>query len=141
MGARIPPHIRARFRSIEAHEVHRVDSLPVALILNQFGLFLNARGAYAKAEPLCQRALAIREKALGAGAPRRGAIPGKLRAPVTEHGHLGDDCPRFLRAVERDELKEQYRQRLTTNVLSPEFSSGRQSQPAECSDNRAYGQI
>jgi Tfp pilus assembly protein PilF len=35
------------------------------LILNQFGLFLNARGAYAKAEPLCQRALAIREKALG----------------------------------------------------------------------------
>jgi tetratricopeptide (TPR) repeat protein len=38
---------------------------PVALTANQLGLFLYARAAYAAAEPLYERALAIYEKALG----------------------------------------------------------------------------
>ena len=42
-----------------------VDVLPVALAANQFGMFLIARAAYAQGEPLLERALAIREKALG----------------------------------------------------------------------------
>jgi tetratricopeptide (TPR) repeat protein len=42
-----------------------VDMLPIALLADQFGSFLCARAAYGKAEPLYQRALAIREKELG----------------------------------------------------------------------------
>lgn len=37
---------------------------------NQFGQFLLPRGAYAQAEPVFRRALAIREKALGPEHPR-----------------------------------------------------------------------
>jgi len=41
----------------------------VATSLNNLVELYNARGQYAKAEPLCGRALAIQEKAHGAGAP------------------------------------------------------------------------
>ena len=36
-----------------------------ARLLNQAGFYLEARGRYTDAKPLCERALAIREKALG----------------------------------------------------------------------------
>jgi tetratricopeptide (TPR) repeat protein len=42
-----------------------IDTPLVASMEDKFGLFLNGRAAYAQAEPLLERALTIREKALG----------------------------------------------------------------------------
>jgi tetratricopeptide (TPR) repeat protein len=56
------PHAEALLEHIKRHVV---DTLPIALMANQFGLFLYARGAYTQVEPLYQRSLTIREKALG----------------------------------------------------------------------------
>ena len=47
--------------------------------LNNLALLYDQQGQYTQAEPLYQRALAIREKALGPGAPRAVEISGKLR--------------------------------------------------------------
>jgi tetratricopeptide (TPR) repeat protein len=46
-----------------------IDMLPIALMADHYGSFLLARAAYAKAESLYQRALAILEKALGPDHP------------------------------------------------------------------------
>jgi hypothetical protein len=63
------------------------------LLCRNFGLrYLRAyfkQGQYVKAEPLYERALATREKALGPKQPRRGDIPGELRNPITEHRPSG----------------------------------------------------
>jgi tetratricopeptide (TPR) repeat protein len=50
---------------IEHTKRYGVEGLPSAAMGNQFGEFLCARGRYAKADSLCQRVLALREKALG----------------------------------------------------------------------------
>ena len=47
----------------------------MATSLNNLALLYYSQGQYAKAEPLYRAALAIREKTLGAGAPRRGHEP------------------------------------------------------------------
>ena len=47
----------------------------MATSLNNLAVLYDAQGKYGEAEPLYQRALAIREKALGSGAPGRGHQP------------------------------------------------------------------
>ena len=46
-----------------------LDSVAAAHLLNQGGYYLDDRARYAEAEPLYQRALAMREKALGPDHP------------------------------------------------------------------------
>jgi hypothetical protein len=58
----LAPHAQA---VLECAKRHVGGTLPIALMANQFGVFLFARAAYAQAEPVFRRALAIWEKALG----------------------------------------------------------------------------
>jgi tetratricopeptide (TPR) repeat protein len=53
-----------------------------ALLLNQAGFYLNERGRYTDAEPLYQRALAIREKALGSEHPNVANSLNIIESPV-----------------------------------------------------------
>ena len=58
---------------------------------NLAGLYEN-QGLYAKAEPLCQRGLAIREKALGTEHPDVASMPRELHVPVTKKGQWERRC-------------------------------------------------
>ncbi|GKS59432.1 hypothetical protein YTPLAS18_29590 [Nitrospira sp.] len=61
MLAPLLPHVRA----VSAHADAAGIREPTALLMSQAGLLLYAKGQYAEAEPLLQRALAICEQALG----------------------------------------------------------------------------
>ncbi len=56
----------------------------MARCLDNPALLDNAQGKYPEAEPLVKRALAVREKSLGAGHPGLATNePGELRRPAT----------------------------------------------------------
>jgi hypothetical protein len=77
------PFTNGRWRSLKRPWARSTPTWPTSLN-NLAGLY-DTQGQYGKAEPLYQRALAIREKALGPGAPRRSLIPqqpgGALQQP------------------------------------------------------------
>jgi tetratricopeptide (TPR) repeat protein len=75
---------------------HAIDAPPIALIANQFGLFLFARGSYAQAEPLFQRALAKCEKSLADSL-------NNLAELYRVQGQYGKAEPLFQRALAIDE--------------------------------------
>ena len=58
------PHAESLLEHTNGYGVD-VDMLPIALMADQYGSFLLARAAYAKAELRYQRALTIREQVLG----------------------------------------------------------------------------
>jgi len=77
------PHAEAL---LEHTKRRAIDALPIALMANQFGLFLLARAAYAQAEPMFRRALAIREKAFG---PEHPDVAQSLNSLATFYGGRG----------------------------------------------------
>jgi tetratricopeptide (TPR) repeat protein len=72
---------------------------PAAAVLNQTGLYHVARAAYVEAEPLFQRALAIREKVLGAEYPDTAGSLNNLAELYRDQGRLSDAEPLHQRAL------------------------------------------
>ena len=70
-----------------------------ALLLNATGVYLLERARYTDAEPLFERALAIREKALGAEHPDVAAALNNLAALYRDQGQYAEAEPLFERAL------------------------------------------
>ena len=102
-GARLTPHAMAVFE-------HAFDSgkgaEKTALLLNQTALNYLSRAAYAEAEPLMRRALAIDEAAYGAEHPSVAIGLNNLAALLQATGRLGEAEPPMRRAVETFEKFE-----------------------------------
>ena len=77
------PHARAA-AELAGDEHRRYPSRPCSMPL---GFYLHDQAAYAEAEPLYERALAILEKALG---------PITLMSPIAEQPCHAPSCPRSL---------------------------------------------
>ena len=80
---RVLPHARAAGRYIADLDL---DSQPAGLLLNNTAYYLDDRAEYADAEPLYQRALAIREKALGPDHPATATINASYAALLKKMG-------------------------------------------------------
>ena len=72
---------------------------PLANVLNQVGFYLYGRAAYAEALPLYERALAIREKALGPGHPAVAASLNNLAELYRARGAYERALPLYERAL------------------------------------------
>jgi tetratricopeptide (TPR) repeat protein len=70
-----------------------------ALLLNQVGLYLHDRARYAEVKPLYQRALAIREKALGPDHPDVAQSLNNLAALYDAQGQYARAEPLYQRAL------------------------------------------
>ena len=88
---------------LEHAERQGIDALPIALAANQLGLFLYARAAYAQGEPLLERALAIREKALGPEHPAVATSLNNLALLYASQGQYAKAEPLCQRALAIDE--------------------------------------
>jgi tetratricopeptide (TPR) repeat protein len=71
----------------------------VATSLNNLAALYHNQGQYAKAEPLYQRALAIREKALGAEHPKVATSLNNLAALYHNQGQYAKAEPLYQRAL------------------------------------------
>jgi tetratricopeptide (TPR) repeat protein len=78
---------------------YRVESIAVALLANEFGLFAKTRGQYAKAEPLYQWALAIWRKILGPNHPDVGTNLHNLAALYEARGEYAKAEPLYQQAL------------------------------------------
>ena len=76
-----------------------LDSAAAARLLNQSGYYLDRRARYAEAEPLCQRALAIREKAPGPEHPDTAESLNNLALLYRNQGRYGEAEPLYQRAL------------------------------------------
>jgi tetratricopeptide (TPR) repeat protein len=92
----LAPHAEAL---LEHTKRHVIDTLPIALMVNQFGLFLLARAEYAQAEPMFRRALAIYEKALGPEHPDVATSLNNLAELYHDQGQYGKAEPLHERAL------------------------------------------
>ena len=79
--------------------VRHVDHSDVATRLNELALLYYSQGKYAEAEPFCERALAIREKELGAEHPDVGAILNYLANIYRKLGKYGQAELFYQRAL------------------------------------------
>jgi tetratricopeptide (TPR) repeat protein len=91
---RLVPHARAA-----AQRAGDAVGQPLARLLNQVACYLSKRAAYVEAEPLCQRALAIREKALRPNHPDIGWSLHNLAALYHDQGKYDLADPLFQRAL------------------------------------------
>jgi len=83
-----------------AHIEHeQLTLLEAARLLNQAGYYLGERGRYREAEPLYERALAIREQELGASHPETASSLNNLAALYTKQGKYGQAEPLYERAL------------------------------------------
>jgi Tetratricopeptide repeat len=80
---------------------HGIDSLSIPVLANHFGLFLNERAAYAQAEPLFRRALAISEKQ--SDQPLVATIHNNLAQLLKDTNRLGEAEPLMRRWTSGDE--------------------------------------
>jgi len=92
---RLLPHGRA-----VANLAHDDLGEPLALLLNRAGFYLKARAAYAEAEPLYKRDLAISETALGPDHPSVGISVGNLAGLFIATGRFTDAEPLRRRELE-----------------------------------------
>jgi tetratricopeptide (TPR) repeat protein len=76
-----------------------LDSGAAARLLNQGGAYLDERARYAEAEPLCQRALAILEKAEGPDHPSTATSLNNLAVLYKRQGRYGEAEPLYQRAL------------------------------------------
>jgi tetratricopeptide (TPR) repeat protein len=74
-----------------------------ARVLNQTGVYHLARAAFAEAAPLLERALAIREKALGPEHPETATSLHSLAGLYRDQGRPGEAAPLYQRALAIDE--------------------------------------
>jgi Tfp pilus assembly protein PilF len=93
---RLIPHGIAAGRLVEDFGL---DSEAAARLLNESGYYLDDRARYAEAEPLHQRALAIREKALGPDHPDTATSLNNLASPFYNQGRYGEAEPLLQRAL------------------------------------------
>jgi tetratricopeptide (TPR) repeat protein len=91
---RLTPHARAAAR-------HAGDTVgePLALLLNNVAYYFNQRAACVEAEPLSQRALAIREKVLGPDHPEVGISLNNLAALYRAQGKYDLAEPLYRRSI------------------------------------------
>jgi tetratricopeptide (TPR) repeat protein len=80
-----------------------LDSVAAGRLLNQGGFYLHGRGRYAEAEPLCRRALAIRERALGPNHQSTAASLNNLAELYRDQGRYAEAEPLYQRALAIDE--------------------------------------
>ncbi|MDQ2888143.1 MAG: tetratricopeptide repeat protein [Chloroflexota bacterium] len=90
------PHALLCATWIEQQQVSRPEA---ALLLNAAGYYLDDRGRYREAEPLYQRALAIREQQLGALHPSTATSLGNLAALYRAQGKYEQAEPLYQRAL------------------------------------------
>jgi tetratricopeptide (TPR) repeat protein len=95
MGALLP-HALAATESAGRLEVGLEAA---ASILNETAVYYNARAAWAEAEPLLQRALAIREKALGPEHPALATRLNNLAELYQDTGRWAEAEPLYQRAI------------------------------------------
>ena len=93
---RLVPHIQACALLIEQHQVMRKEA---ASLLNQAGWYLRERARYEQAEPLYQRALTIREQALGADHPDTATSLNNLATLYQYQGKYEQAEPLLQRAL------------------------------------------
>ncbi|MBI4875587.1 MAG: tetratricopeptide repeat protein, partial [Acidobacteria bacterium] len=76
------------------------EDQPASLrLLNQCGVFLNSQGRYGEAEPLYARALAARERVLGAEHPDTLGSVNNLAGLYESQGRYGEAEPLYARAL------------------------------------------
>jgi tetratricopeptide (TPR) repeat protein len=92
----LAPHAEAL---LEHAKRHASDALPIVLMANQFGVFLHARAAYAQAETVFRRALAICEKVLDPEDPDVAMSLNNLAALYNNQGQYGKAEPLLQRAL------------------------------------------
>ena len=90
------PHAEALLENAKRHVV---DTPPIALVANQFGLLLLARGAYSQAAPAFSRSLAISEKELGPEHPHVATYLNNLGEIHRIQGEYGKAEPLYHRAL------------------------------------------
>jgi hypothetical protein len=95
------PHAEAL---LEHTQGQGLDTPPVGLAANQFGLFLYARAEYAQAEPLMRRALEIRERSYGPDHPAVAVSLNNLVALLQATHRLAETEPLIRRALHILEL-------------------------------------
>jgi Tfp pilus assembly protein PilF len=93
---RLIPHAIVAGRLVEDFGL---DSVAASRLLNRSGLYLDDRARYAEAEPLYQRALAIREKALGADHPDTATSLNNLATLYYHQGRSGEAEPLYRRTL------------------------------------------
>jgi tetratricopeptide (TPR) repeat protein len=86
--------------SLESFESSRPSDEALAISLNQVAIFLNVNSRHAGAEPLCRRALAIREKALGTEHSDTAASVNNLAELLRAKGDHDGAEPLHRRALE-----------------------------------------
>jgi tetratricopeptide (TPR) repeat protein len=97
---RLLPHALACAGLIEFWDMEFAEA---TLLLNQTGYYLHQRAEYAQAEPLYQRALAIREKALGPEHPYTASSLNNLALLLHDQGKVEEAEPLYRRALAIDE--------------------------------------
>jgi tetratricopeptide (TPR) repeat protein len=93
---RLTPHAVVAGRLVEDFGL---DFVAAAHLLNESGYYLKGRARYAEAEPLYQRALAIKEEALGSGHPSTAASLNNLAEIYRDQGRYGEAEPLYQRAL------------------------------------------
>ena len=83
----------------ELIEQYQLFSVETAYLLNQTGFYLTERARYQEAEPLLQRALAIREQQLGAKHPDTAMSLNNLAELYREQGEYREAEPLYERAL------------------------------------------
>jgi len=90
------PHTLA---AAEAAERFGTDLELVAWVVNGIGIYHQERATFAEAAPLYQRALAIREKALGPDHPDTATSLNSLAGLYQDQGQLDEAVPLYQRAL------------------------------------------
>jgi tetratricopeptide (TPR) repeat protein len=80
-------------------ETYGIETKEAARLLNQAGLYLSERGRIARAEPLFQRALAIKEKVLGPDDPSLATTLNNLATLYNRQGKYAEAGPPLERAL------------------------------------------
>ena len=110
---RFLPHQQACAQQVD---LYGVETRAAARMLNQAGYYLHDQGRYAEAEPLCRRALEIREKALGPEHPATALSLNNLAELLRDRGDFDGAEPFYRRALE-----------IREGVLGPEHPDTAQS--------------
>jgi tetratricopeptide (TPR) repeat protein len=92
---RLAPHAEAALRRAE----HGKINPNVVLLVTRLALYNLGRGEYAKAEPLCQRALDMNERALGPDHPETAHSLNNLAGVYYNQGRYGDAEPLYQRTL------------------------------------------
>jgi tetratricopeptide (TPR) repeat protein len=80
-----------------------LDFVAAGRLLNRSGYYLDRRARYVEADPLCRRALAIDEKALGPGHPGTATDLNNLAELYKSQGRYEEAEPLYQRALAIDE--------------------------------------